>query len=354
MRVIRRLHDDDQGAVLALYALGFIAIIGMLALTLDLGRAVAVKRDMVNGADAAALGAAQECAVARDPVAAQAVAGDLTALNRDGATVTGFSAPECEGSTLTDVRTVTVDTQVPVDYFIAPIVGFDSVNVAADAVAIYGPLAGANAVPISVNYSSLFDCGIFPYDLNNPPTECTLAYPKDTLQEPRWGVLDLSEWGDRDAAPCMVSASESMDIITGGGYAPEVWLSEDGPPNWDCVDNGLSNSVWEALEGRTLIFPVIDLYGDYPEEGMGTPSEGETKPGGEECTAAPSDPLAATCQIDTMNVVMWIELTVPPGGVTKHGDDVFVHVQWDGGTVTTSGLPGKAPDTGVYAVRLVD
>ncbi len=349
MRVIRRLHDDDRGAVLALYALGFIAIIGMLALTLDLGRAVAAKRDMVNGADAAALGAAQECAVARDATSAQAVAAGLTDRNRGGATVTSFSAPDCEATTLTDVRTVTVGTQVPVDYYIAPIVGFDSVDVTADAVAIYGPIAGANAVPITVNYNSLFDCGIFPYDLNNPPTECDLAYPKDTLTEPRWGVLDLSEWGDPNAAPCHVSAQESMDIITGGGVFPEVWLNET-PPTWDCVDNGLSNSVWEALEGKTLIFPVIDLDGAY----SGHASYGETKPGGVDCTAAPADPNAAMCQIDTMNVVMWIELTVPPGGVTKHGDDVFIHVQWDGGTVSTSGLPGPAPDTGVYAVRLVD
>jgi hypothetical protein len=147
----------------------------------------------------------------------------------------------------------------------------------------------------------------------------------------------------------MVSASESMNIINGGGYFPEVWLNET-PPTWDCVDNGLSNSVWEALEGKTLIFPVIDIDGSY----SGHASFGETKPGGEECTAAPTDPNAATCQIDTMNVVMWLQLTVPPDGVTKHGDTVFVHVEWTGGTMSTSGLPGNAPDTGVYAVRLVD
>ena len=351
---MRRLHHDEGGAVLALYAIAFVAILGMLALTLDLGRAVAVKRDMVNGADAAALGAAQECATQRNVTSAQAVATDLTVRNRDGATVTSFSAPDCEASTLSDIRAVSVGTQVGVDYFVAPIVGFDDVTVAADATAVYGPVAGAQAVPISVNYTSLLDCGILPYDPDKDPSGCDLEYPKDSLKEPRWGVLDLSEWGDRDAAPCFVSANEAMDIIAGGGYFPEVWLAETGPPNWDCVDNGLSDSVWEELEGRTLIFPVIDVYGDYPEEGEGIPSEGETQPGSEDCTAAPSDPLSAECQIDTMNVIMWIQLTVPPGGVTKHGPDVFLRVEWDGGTVTTSGLPGKAPDTGVYAVRLVD
>ena len=136
MRVIRRLHDDQSGAVLALYAIALVAILGMLALTLDLGRAVAVKRDMVNGADAAALGAAQECATQRNVTSAQAVATDLTVKNRDGATVTSFSAPDCEASTLSDIRTVSVGTEVGVDYFVAPIVGFDSVTVAADATAV--------------------------------------------------------------------------------------------------------------------------------------------------------------------------------------------------------------------------
>jgi len=340
MRVIRRLHDDERGAVLALYALGFIAIVGMLALTLDLGRAVATKRDMVNGADAAALGAAQECAIARNPASAQAVAEDLTAQNRDSATVTSFSAPDCDGATLTDIRTVTVHTQVPVDYVVAPIVGFDSVNVTADAVAVYGPVAGAAAAPISVNYETLLGCQI-PTTRPNPGevVVCPLSYPKDELQEPRWGILDLSEWDDPDAAPCHVSASEARGIIVNGGYFPEVWINPPPQPTWDCLDNGLSDSVWEELEGRELLFPVIDI----------DASTGQTKPGGADCTG-----VNPNCQIDTANVIAFVLLYVPEGGVTKHGSTVFVEAHWAGSDLTTSGLPGPAPDFGAYAVRLVD
>lgn len=347
--MMRRLHDDEGGAVLALYALSFVAILGMLALTLDLGRGVAVRRDMVNAADAAALGAAQECAVQHDTASAQGVANGLTTANRDGATVSAFSAPDCEVTPLTSPRTVTVQTQATMNYFVAPILGFNDVEVRTSATALYGPLDKVYAAPISVNYQSLVDCFILPYDKSNPPRECTLAYPKDTLQEPRWGILDLAHWNDPDAAPCHVSSSEAQDRITGPDSFPFVELN-DSPPTYDCVDNGLSDAVWETLEGRTLIFPVIDLDGGY----SGFPSTGETKHGQEDCTAALDDPLRDDCQIDTMNVVMWLELTVPAGGVTKHGDDVSVHVHWTGGSMSTSGLPGNAPDTGVYGVRLVD
>jgi len=326
--------------VLALYALAFVAILGMLSLTLDLGRAVAVKRDMVNGADAAALGAAQECAIARNATSAQAVAADLTAENRDGATVTSFSAPDCEATTLTNVRTVTVSTLTAMDYFVAPIVGFDDVNVVADATAVYGPIAGARAVPISVNYETLLGCGI---PANRPPqggvVECDLSYPKDLLMNPRWGILDLSHWDDPNAAPCHVSASELKNMIVHGGSASEYWINPPPEPTWDCLDNGLSDSVWETLEGFELLFPVIDV----------PTSTGEFKPKGGDCTGAQPN-----CQIDTANVLGWILLYVPPGGVTKHGPNVFVHVEWSGSDLSTKGLPGPAPDFGAYAVRLVD
>ena len=58
MRVRQRLREE-RGAVAVIVGLALVVLLGMAALTVDLGRAVAVKRDMVNGADAAALGAAQ-------------------------------------------------------------------------------------------------------------------------------------------------------------------------------------------------------------------------------------------------------------------------------------------------------
>jgi Flp pilus assembly protein TadG len=68
MRVRRfslaRLRDEEQGAVLAMVAISLIVMLGMAVLTFDLGHGVALKRNMVGAADAAALAAARECGLA--------------------------------------------------------------------------------------------------------------------------------------------------------------------------------------------------------------------------------------------------------------------------------------------------
>ena len=61
---LMRVRDEEHGAVLAIVAISFICLIGMLVLTFDLGRGVALKRNMVNGADSAALAAASSSVVA--------------------------------------------------------------------------------------------------------------------------------------------------------------------------------------------------------------------------------------------------------------------------------------------------
>src|SRR6266540_6574778 len=92
MRVRRlglaRLRDEEQGAVLMMVAISLVVLIGMAVLTFDLGRGVALKRNMVNAADAGALAAARECGLANGRDDATAAASDLVSENNDAATVT--------------------------------------------------------------------------------------------------------------------------------------------------------------------------------------------------------------------------------------------------------------------------
>ena len=71
-------------------AISLIVLIGMAVLTFDLGRGVALKRNMVNAADAGALAAARECGLANGEASAMAAATDLVTDNNDAATVTGM------------------------------------------------------------------------------------------------------------------------------------------------------------------------------------------------------------------------------------------------------------------------
>jgi len=151
--------------------------------------------------------------------------------------------------------------------------------------------------------------------------------------------LDLSKWGDANAAPCHVSASDLIGIIeNGGSFEPMP------TPNYDCLDNGLSDSVWESLEGKILLFPVNDL----------DRSTGETKPGKADCTGADIPALQAQgkdCQIDTAYIVGWIQLRV--NDVSKHGPDISLDVTYLG-LSSGGGIPGSGTeDWGARAARLV-
>ena len=344
-RTMTRLHRDDSGAVLMVVAVTLLVLIGMLVLTVDLGRMIAVKREMVAGTDAAALAAAQQCAIGNDYATANAAADTVLAANKSSATVVGdISAPNC-GLPPDEPQTVTVQSTVNVEYFFAGIFGFNSGPVVARAVVQWGVLTGAFGAPVTVDFDQLTGCGIPP---DNPPDteifDCELEYPKDTLTNPRWGVLDLDNWGDPDAAPCSVPASESSGIINNGG---SFELLET--PAYDCIDNGLSDSVWEELEGKTLIFPVNDL-----EMSTGTVKPNNGPLGGTDCTGADIPSLQAQgydCEIDTAYIVGWIELVVTD--VSKHGPDITVTVDYQGFT-TDGGIPGDGTDFGARAIRLVE
>ena len=355
MRVTRRLsarlRDEEHGAVIMIVALCLMVFLGMLVLTVDLGRGVAYKRQVVSGTDAAALAAAQQCALGNGSDSAEAAATQVLAQNVDLAVaITNIEMPECNAPAGTELKTVEVTTNADINYFFAPIFGVGDGDIGGHAIAIWGVAASANPIPITVDLQQLLDCGIVPGSPPDPdvPIECPLEYPKDTLQEPRWGVLDFEHWGDPDAAPCSVSAAELKDMIDNGGYEQGVELNGDPPGSeatMTCVDNGLSFSVWNSMEGETLIFPVVDI----------ETSTGTVKPGGgnEPCTGAEIPALKAQgedCEIDTVNVIAWVVLTV------QNVDQNGATVTFDSNTelTTSGGLPGGTIDFGVRAVRLVD
>jgi Flp pilus assembly protein TadG len=61
-----RRRDDERGAVAIIVTLCLIAIFAMVVLTVDVGGLLLERRSMVNAADAAALAAAQSCAITTD------------------------------------------------------------------------------------------------------------------------------------------------------------------------------------------------------------------------------------------------------------------------------------------------
>ena len=57
-----RIRRDDAGATIVIVALMMVVLLGMGALVIDVGQLYAERRELQNGADAAALAVAQDCA----------------------------------------------------------------------------------------------------------------------------------------------------------------------------------------------------------------------------------------------------------------------------------------------------
>lgn len=327
--MIARARREEGGAVLVLIALGLVFfILGMLALTVDLGRAVGVKRNMVNAADAAALAAAQQCALGNGSVTAGSAALQTAQLNGAQTQISlqfvpaGACPPGDPPSA--GQKFVTVRYGSLVDYFVAPVLGFENADVTASATAMW---TVPGVVPITVNVVPFQQCDTV---APAPGNECILDYPKDTLREPRWGILNLALWGDASASSCPVPNSAVVDIIRGGG-----WPQPDTPA-WDCVDNGAQFASWDELAGGTWWFPIIDV----------ALSVGHTVPGHSvPCTGADIPTLQASgrdCQITTAWVVDFVQLKV--NAVVKHGSTIELQ---------TEVLPPPKSSAGIV-IRLVD
>jgi Putative Flp pilus-assembly TadE/G-like len=258
MRVRRlslaRLHNEEQGAVLAMVAISLIVLIGMAVLTFDLGHGVALKRNMVNAADAGALAAARECGLAKGEASAKAAAGVLVGDNNDAAKVTGFeinpSPAVCSGAGNPDPdghNTVTVTVTVPQEYFFAQIFGFDGGQVVASATAEW-TMELSGPAPLKMEALRVDECL-----KGGTGSHCYVGYDKDSAQ---YGWLNFPEgWPEKGepnpptSCPSSGGANDLKDYVgqmgTGdSGFGPTLW----NVPVWVCAKDGRNSSALHAIK----------------------------------------------------------------------------------------------------------
>jgi Flp pilus assembly protein TadG len=292
---MRRLRDEDGGAVLAIVAISLLALLGMVVLTFDLGRGVALKRNMVNAADAGALAAARECGLANGTGPAGDAAKDLIVDNNGSAKLTNIafdSAPQCSGVASNGERQVTVTVSVPQDYFFAQIFGFNSGTVTASATAEW-TLGQTGPAPLRIDQLKIDEC-VEDGDPNPDGTiDCYFTFEKGAAPlNSDWGWLNLPEgWPvkDKDTNPmtCNSQKGGAKDLsgyigAMGGMGAPGQEFSgglwdpsgNGNPPTWVCgatghkatnvadiqdwVDNVETAMANGTLESEPVVlFPVV-------------------------------------------------------------------------------------------------
>jgi len=275
MRHARPGYVGERGATVPIVALALVALIGFVALAVDVGALMVKRRSLVNAADAAALAAAQSCAKKAGQAAADGQALEYALANAgDGVVVVeGYPtyAPSCEAAS----GRVAVRVQAQQTTFFSPVLGFaDSQPVAAEAVAIWGGVGTGDFVPFMLSEGTLLTCGIGTEEIIAAgelaePIDCTF-WMNNKIEEmgnSQWAMLNLNtaatdRWGWNVAADypsCKpANTNETIQWIDSGANG----LSLNYPdPTYVCVDSGATPPTFWALDAHKdeeRLFPVND------------------------------------------------------------------------------------------------
>lgn len=134
---LRRTLGDERGSVGIIVAVAMVALCGCVALTVDIGALYAERAQLQNGADAAALAVAQDCADG-SCVATSVTATSFATANANDATATVAAPVLLANSVSVTVTTREVDGAGSLALLFAPALGIDTKRVGATATARWG------------------------------------------------------------------------------------------------------------------------------------------------------------------------------------------------------------------------
>ncbi len=278
---MRRMRGDE-GAVAVLVAILSLVLFGFAALVVDAGALYVERRELQNGADAASLAIAQDCAAGECGIPAQTAQSYADSNSRDGdgayvQDVCGAGAPElapCSdvpadsvaGAGFVSVKTQTGDENAP--GVVPPVLGraldpsYGGTTVHARAVANWGsPEAMTSALPFAFS-----NCEWEHY------TNSGATYP-GTIVAPNW-PKNPDGTPAPEAKVFLAGAStkcpgSNSDGDSAGGFG---WLGGDGDKCTELteVDGFIGNKTglgaagcdFNKLVGTTVHVPVFDCQTD--------------------------------------------------------------------------------------------
>jgi Flp pilus assembly protein TadG len=356
--------DTESGAVATIVAilLGAGVILGMAALTVDVGQLYAERRQVQNGADAAALAVAVSCA--RASVCDSAPGGQATAMAganaNDGATavllVCGDGSPSlttCPGQSgpeLTQcpssptgvtgwvrVRTATLTsgggTLLPPAFAraLAGNSGYTGSSVHACAQAAWGPPASLTTVPITLSLC----------EWDAATANGTTYAPAPIPPHPSSGEVALKLHATNEPGGCPSTGGAYADLPGGFGWLDstgcQATITAEGLATADPGVSGAGCSdVVPANVGKTVFLPVY-------EEAWGTGSSGTYRISGFAAfyISGYNLPAAHPNHVDS-----------PVGGRLCRGDDKCIYGWFTQGLTSGPGAIGTGPDRGANVVAL--
>ncbi len=221
---LARLARDDSGFSMVFVALLLVALIAMVAFAVDVGAMYAERRELQNGAEAAALAIAEDCALGL-PCSSSSAA--TTANSYADANASDLRAAIDSVALDTSARTVDVVASTEevggatiFAPFFAQVVGFGGTTVRAGASAAWGYPTNATALPIIIS-------------------DCEWRRENWKVHEPPWDpLLEVTFYfhDGQSAEDCNAQAGQDADNDgrLPGGFG---WLDTNGDC-WAVIEDG--------------------------------------------------------------------------------------------------------------------
>lgn len=218
----------EDGAVAVMTALLMVALLGITAIVVDVGMVYFEKHQLQNGADAAALSIAQQCAAGACPDLVSEATRYANDNSNDGRATAEAVMPN-ENTVVVTAWPLDSNGNTAVRHWFAPIIGVDSTDVGARATASWGSPSRATVFPFTAPECLFTDEA---RDTTFWITDKSSCGPSTKRLPGAFGWLDQT---DKKVCQATVDVSERI------GGAP----GNSGPANCD-------------IDGKTILLPVYD------------------------------------------------------------------------------------------------
>lgn len=324
MRWLTQRMRDERGATAVLVGILIIPLLGFAAISVDVGALYSERAQLQNGADAAALAIAQECAEDKKCDAPSALAATFANANsNDGSS--NVLTPTFPNATTVIVSTSTRDGATgasALSHPFAQFIGMNSSTVRASATAEWGSPQQSSVLPLAISYCD------FAAAANNPGTRVLIRYDTNKACKGPSGspIPGGFGWLDRGGKTCQTTvdlANNRVQSEAGNSYP------------------GSCDSVMATLDETTIVIPIYNG----AQSATGTPKwynlygfaafhiTGWKFSGGSSMPTVTNDPSAPKCV-----------------GACRGIQGYFT--EWV--DLTNQGGPLGGPNLGVSIVRLID
>lgn len=238
MRRLRSLLGRERGATAVIVGLMLVPLLGAAAIAIDVGALYAERAQLQNGADAAALAVAADCADATGCGGSSAIAAQFAAANAlDGAAATLTPTFPTAHTVRVQASTENADGTDALRHPFAQFIGIDATTVQAEATAEWGNPRAGEVIPLALAYCEFTGVTsgvrvLIQYDTNKP---C-----KGPTGQPINGGFG---WLDQQPGSCL--ARVDLD---------SPWMGSD--PGLDPPKN--CEAIFGSLEGSTVLIPIYD------------------------------------------------------------------------------------------------